>query len=82
MPSARQRLRERVAERRRLAGERPVHALDDRDLGAHPGDGLAELDADGAGAEDQQPARDLAQAGRLAVRPDAVELAQARDRAG
>jgi hypothetical protein len=61
-------------------GRGAVHALDDRDLGAHPRDGLAELDADGTGAEDQQPAGHLPQAGRLAVGPDAVELAETRDR--
>ena len=50
------------------------------DLCAHPGDRLPELDAHGAGAEDEQPARDLAQTSRLAVRPHVVELLEARHR--
>ncbi len=75
-----QRLGQRVAERRRLARQQPVGALDDRDLGAHPPDGLAELDPDRAAAEDQQPAGDRAQRGRLAVGPHALEPVQARDR--
>ncbi len=71
---------ERVAERRRLAGEDARAALDERDLAAEAADGLGELDADGAAAEHEQPARDAPHRGRLAVGPQAVEVAQSGDR--
>ena len=79
MPSRAQRLAERLAERRGLARQQRA-ALDEHDLAAEAADGLRHLDADRAAAEDEQPARDRLHAGRLAVGPDAVELAQAGDR--
>ena len=57
-----------------------ARALDERDLAAEAAHDLRQLDADRPAAEDEQPARDGLHAGRLAVAPDAVELAQARDR--
>ena len=69
-----------LAERPRLAREDVVHALDERDLAAEARDGLGHLDADRPAAEDEQAARDLLHPGRLAVGPQAVELAQAGDR--
>ena len=77
---AAQDLAERLAQRRGLAGEQVLGALDERHLAAEAADGLGHLDADRPAAEDEQPARDRLHAGRLAVGPDAVELAQARDR--
>jgi hypothetical protein len=44
--------------------------FDDRDRGAHARERLAELEADRAAAEHQQPARQLGDAGGLAVRPE------------
>ena len=79
-PVAAQHLAERLAERRGLAREHVRGALDERDLAAEAAHGLRQLDADRAAAEHEQPPRDGLHAGRLAVRPDAVELAQARDR--
>ena len=75
-----ERLGERLAERRGLAGEQALRALDDRDRGAHARERLAELEPDGSAAEHEQPARDLGQPGRLAVGPHAVEPRQAGDR--
>ena len=46
-----------VAKRRGLAREQMVRTFDDGDRRAHAGQRLAELEADGATAEDQQPAR-------------------------
>ena len=54
-------------------------SLDERHLAAEAANGLRHLDADGTAAEDEQPARHRLHAGHLAVRPDALELAQARD---
>src|SRR5205823_5499924 len=68
-----------LAERPGLAGEQVVHALDERDLAAEARDGLGHLDAHRPAAEDEQPAWDLLHPGRLAVAPDALELAQAGD---
>ena len=79
---AAQDLAERLAQRRGLAGEHVLGALDERHLAAEAAHGLRHLDADRPAAEDEQAARDGLHAGRLAVGPDAVELAQARDRAG
>ena len=76
---AAQDLGERLAERRRLAREQVLGALDERDLAAEAANGLRHLDADRAAAEHEQPARDRLHAGHLAVRPDAFELAQAGD---
>ena len=64
----------------RLAREQVLGALHDRHRGAHARERLGHLDADGAAAEHEQPARHLGEAGRLAVGPHAVELAQPRDR--
>ena len=61
-------------------GEHVLGALDERHLAAEAAHGLRHLDADRPAAEDEQPARDGLHAGHLAVGPDAVELAQARDR--
>ena len=80
MPSRRSDLGERLAERRGLARQHVLGALDERDLAAEAADRLGHLDADRAAAEHEQPARDRLHARRLAVRPDALELAQARDR--
>ena len=77
-PVAVQHLAERIAERRRLAGQDVRAALDDRDLAAEAAHGLRQLDADRPAAEHEQPPRHGLHAGRLAVRPDAVELAQPR----
>ena len=55
-------------------------AFDERHLAAEAAHGLRELDADRTAAEHEQAPRDRLHAGRLAVRPHAVELAQARDR--
>ena len=79
MPSPAQHLAERLAERRRLAAEHVLGHVDDRRLAAEPADRLRHLDPDRAAAQDQQAARDRLHAGRLAVGPDALELAQARD---
>ena len=54
-------------------------ALDERDLSAEAADGLRHLDPHRPAPEDEQPPRDGLHAGDFAVRPDAVELAQARD---
>ena len=81
MPSARQRLGR--APRRAARGSRasrwsaPSTSATSR---AHAARRPGQLDADRAAAEDEQPPRDLLQPGGLAVRPDAVELAQAGDR--
>jgi hypothetical protein len=55
-------------------------ALDEHDLAAELAHRVGHLDADRPAAEDEQAVRDGLHAGRLAVGPDAVELAQARDR--
>ena len=54
-------------------------AVDERHLAAEATHGLCQLDADRAGAENQQAARDGFHAGRFAAAPDALELAQAGD---
>ena len=51
---------------------------DQRDLAAEAADGLRHLDPHRPAAQDEQPARYRLHAGRLAVGPDAVELAQPR----
>ena len=53
--------------------------LDQGHLPAQAAHGLGHLGADGSAAEYQQPPRDGLHAGHLAVGPDAIELAQARD---
>src|SRR6185503_6028124 len=74
------RLRERLAERRGLARQDAVRALDERDLTAEATHDLRQLRPDRAAAEHEQTPRDGGHRGRLAVRPDAVELAQAGNR--
>ena len=73
-------LAERLAERRGLARQHVLGALDERHLAAEAAHGLRHLDADRPAAEHEQAPRDGLHAGHLAVRPDALELAQARDR--
>ena len=51
-----------------------------RDLAAQTAHGLPHLDAERPAAEDQQAARDGLHTRRLAIGPDAVDLAQPRDR--
>ena len=70
---------QRVAQRLRLARQHVVHALDQRHRGAHAPHGLGHLHAHRPAAQHEQAARHLGEAGCLAIRPDAVELAQARD---
>ena len=53
--------------------------LDYRDLGAEAREGLAQLDADGAAAEDRQRRRQLPRNGRLAVGPE-LDRVQPGDR--
>src|SRR5215211_7040962 len=74
---AAQHLAERLAQRRGLAREHALGAVDEHRLAAEATHGLRQLDADGSGAEDEQAARDRLHAGRLAIGPDAIELAQA-----
>ena len=76
---AAQDLAERLAQRRGLAREDVLGALDERHLAAEPAHGLRHLDADRPAAEHEQAPRDGLHAGHLAVGPDAVELAQPRD---
>ncbi len=62
-------------------GEHVLGALDDRHRAPHAGERLAQLDADRARRRGRSAgAAPRFSAGRLAVRPDAVELAQPRDR--
>ena len=75
-----QRLAERLAERRRLAGKHPVGAFDDDRLAAETPHDLGQLDARRPTAQHQQAARDSLHARRLAGAPDAFELTQSRDR--
>ena len=77
---AAQDLAERLTERRRLAVEHVVGAVDERHLAAEAAHRLRHLHADGPAAQDQHPARDRLHARRLAVGPDPLELSQARDR--
>ena len=79
MPSRAQDLAERLAQRRGLARRARARALSTSDdLAAEPANGLRHLDADRPAAEHEQAARDGLHAGRLAVGPDAIELAQPR----
>ena len=72
-------LAECMAQRRGLAGEDVFGPLDQGHLAAEAAHGLGHLGPDGSAAEYQQPPRDGLHAGHLAVAPDAIELAQARD---
>jgi hypothetical protein len=78
-PLGGQRATERLAEHPGLAREQVLRALHQRHLGAHAADRLGELHADGAATQDEQASGHLLQARGLAVRPDAVQLAQTRD---
>ena len=82
MPSDCQCPAERLAEWLRLARQEALRALDQGDGAAHPPQRLRHLDTHRPAAEHQQPARQLAglEAGHLAVRPDALQLAQPVDR--
>ena len=79
-PVAAQRLGERLAERRRLAGEHMRLALDQRDLAAEAAHDLRELEPGRSTAEHDQPLGHRPHGGRLARAPDPVELPQARNR--
>ena len=74
-----QRLAEGLAQRRGLPGQDVPGRLDQRDLPAQTAHGLGHLGPDGSAAQYQQAPRDGLHAGHLAVGPDALELAQARD---
>ncbi len=65
--------------RRPVATSRRSPRSSRRDLAAEASHGLRQLDADRPGAEDEEAARYGLHAGRLAVGPDAVELAETRD---
>ena len=73
-------LAERLTQRRGLAGQHVLRALDQGDLTAQAAHGLGHLGAHRAAAQDQQAAGDRLHPGHLAVGPHAVQLAQARDR--
>ena len=70
-------LAERVAQRRGLAGQHVLGALDQGGLTAQAAHGLGHLGAHRPAAQDQQAAGDRLHAGHLAVAPYAVQLAQA-----
>ena len=63
------------------AAEQVLAALDDRHLGAHAGEELRELGADGAAAHDDEALRHPVRPRRVAVRPvlDRVEAVDRRD---
>src|SRR5205823_10859430 len=71
-----ERLPHALAHRPGLTGEQMVVALHERHLRSHPAHRLRHLHAHRTAAEDQEAPRYLLEAGRLAVGPDAVELAQ------
>src|SRR5262249_23640490 len=71
---------ERVAERTRFAREQMGAPLDNGRGAAETADGLRDLDPDRAAAEHEEPLRNRLHPGRLTVRPDAVELPEARER--
>jgi hypothetical protein len=79
-PVASQHLAERLAERRGLTRQDVLRALHHHRLGAEAPHGLRHLHADRPGPQDEHAARNGLHGGRLAVGPDAVELAQPRDR--
>jgi hypothetical protein len=53
--------------------------LDDDDRAAQAADSLGHLDSDGAAAQHKQALQDRFHAGDLAVCPDVIEFAQARN---
>ena len=74
---------DRLAGERLLAFEKPVAALDDRDVGAERAICLRQLAADGAATEHEQLGRHLLRRRRLAIRPrlrfgEAVDRRQQR----
>ena len=77
---AAQDLAERLAERRRLAGEQVRGPVDQHGLPAESPHDLGHLHADRSAAEDQQTPWNRRHPGRLAVGPHPGELAQARHR--
>ena len=72
-------LAERLAQRRGLAGEQAVGALDEHRLAAEAPHDLRELDARRPAAQHEQAARDGLHAGRLAGAPDARRAPAARE---
>jgi hypothetical protein len=78
-PVAAQDLAERLAQRRGLAGEHVLGHVGDCRLAAQATHGLGHLHADRPTAEHEQATRDGLHARHLAVRPDAIELAESRD---
>jgi hypothetical protein len=78
-PVCRERGGERLAQRLRLARQDVVHALDQCHRGTQAPHRLRHLNPDRPAAQHEQPARHLGQRGHLTVRPDALELFQARD---
>ncbi len=77
---ASQHLAECLTQRRRLTGQHVLGHVDDRRLAAEPAHGLRDLDAHRPATEDQQAARERLHRRRIAAGPNAVELAQTRDR--
>ena len=69
-----------LAQRCGLTGEHVLGAVDERHLAAEAANGLGHLDADRTTAQDQQAAGDGRHRGHLAVRPDALERREARNR--
>src|SRR5205807_9529826 len=69
-----------LAERRGLASEHPRVGLDEHGLAAEPPYDLRQLDAGRSTADHDEPSRDGPHRGRLTCAPDALELAEARDR--
>src|SRR5512132_1934215 len=73
-------LAERRAQRRSLARQHAVGALDERHLTAEAPHDLRNLDAGRPATQHEQAARDSLHARRLAGAPDALELTQSRYR--
>ena len=79
-PVPAQGLAERLAQRRRLAGNHAAGPLDDHRLAAQTAHHLGQFDACRPAAQHQQSARDSLHARRLAGSPDSVKLAEPRNR--
>ena len=77
---AAQGLAERLAQRRGLAGQHAVGALDEHGLAAETSHDLRHLDAGRPAAQHEQAAGDGLHARRLAGAPHALELAQSGER--
>ncbi len=69
---AAQHLTERLAQRRRLAGQHVPGGLGESDVAAQATHGLGHFGADGSTAEDQQAAREGLHAGYFMVGPDTL----------